>query len=216
MDGVRYVLSVMDRETIVYDGIKWHRYPSAPGKSDQRYYISGKGRLHRYIYEKEHGKIPPRWCVHHKDGDWNNNDISNLEAMPLTAHNTHHHKGQGTDAKRRHMARIQDLARAWHGSEEGRKWHSEHSKRIAAGRQPKEGTCDFCGRVYLSMKPMRFCSQLCKSRNRDKSRKDDEQRKCQNCGGEFMVNRYTKTSHCSKKCAAQTRSKMSRNGGWCE
>ena len=42
--------------------------------------------LHRYVYEKEVGQIPPNWVVHHLDNDkWNNNP-ANLKAMPMTEH----------------------------------------------------------------------------------------------------------------------------------
>ena len=45
-------------------------------------YFQRKGRrLHRAVWEHHNGKIPNGYHVHHKDGDRNNNDISNLELL---------------------------------------------------------------------------------------------------------------------------------------
>lgn len=42
--------------------------------------------LHRYKYEKEVGKIPNGWDIHHIDHNRLNNDIDNLVAMPKSIH----------------------------------------------------------------------------------------------------------------------------------
>jgi len=49
------------------------------------------GYLHVYIWEKYHKKkLPPGWCVHHLDGNANNNHIDNLVAMPEWQHQLIH------------------------------------------------------------------------------------------------------------------------------
>ena len=51
---------------VLVDGIRFY-------KTKQGYYCSAKaGRLHRYVWEKEHGKVPEYHDIHHLDGDENN------------------------------------------------------------------------------------------------------------------------------------------------
>lgn len=46
---------------------------------------------HRYIWEKYHGrKIPKNCAVHHKDGNIQNNNISNLKLVSKEWHKRHH------------------------------------------------------------------------------------------------------------------------------
>lgn len=42
--------------------------------------------MHRYVWEKEKGKIPAGWDIHHKDENKSNNHISNLECLPKSEH----------------------------------------------------------------------------------------------------------------------------------
>jgi len=39
--------------------------------------------LHSYVWRKNGGVIPEKYGVHHKDGDFSNNVISNLECLPI-------------------------------------------------------------------------------------------------------------------------------------
>lgn len=48
--------------------------------------VSGRGLMHRYVWEKEIGKIPFGWDIHHKDENKANNEISNLECLPKAEH----------------------------------------------------------------------------------------------------------------------------------
>lgn len=51
---------------------------------DRGYYLSKKRKvLHRVIWEEHHGPIPKDSIVRHLDGDHDNNDISNLQLLPL-------------------------------------------------------------------------------------------------------------------------------------
>jgi hypothetical protein len=83
---------------IIYDEIKWT--PSMYG-----YYRATSRRknlfLHRYIWEKENGEIPPGHDLHHKDGNRANNDISNLECLTKSEHTRKYspHHNQYTHVK---------------------------------------------------------------------------------------------------------------------
>ncbi len=57
------------------------------------YYQNKKGQLeHREFYKSRHGKIPPKWIVHHIDMVKTNNDIENLIALPERFHTKMHVK----------------------------------------------------------------------------------------------------------------------------
>lgn len=68
---------------IIYDNIKFtpsgHGYYRATIRTK---HIS----LHRYKYEKEIGKIPEGYDIHHIDGNKQNNDLSNLECLSKSDH----------------------------------------------------------------------------------------------------------------------------------
>lgn len=68
---------------IIYDGIKFT--PSGNGyyRATSR---SGHISLHRYKYEKEVGKIPIDYDIHHKDGNKQNNELNNLECISKSDH----------------------------------------------------------------------------------------------------------------------------------
>lgn len=42
--------------------------------------------MHRYVWEKERGKIPHGWDIHHVDGNKGNNKVQNLECLPKAEH----------------------------------------------------------------------------------------------------------------------------------
>lgn len=51
-------------------------------------------KLHRVIWESEHGVIPEGHVVHHVDGDTTNNDLVNLELMAWGEHSSHHNRAR--------------------------------------------------------------------------------------------------------------------------
>jgi hypothetical protein len=55
---------------------------------------------HRYVMEQYIGRKLSRYeCVHHKDGDTRNNDISNLEIISLEKHSRLHRTGKNMSNK---------------------------------------------------------------------------------------------------------------------
>ena len=73
-------------------------YGNAYKRRDGYYQISSgihQGKLlHRLIYEENFGSIPKGFCIHHVNGDKNDNSPSNL--MLLSKSNHHHLHMQGT------------------------------------------------------------------------------------------------------------------------
>lgn len=59
--------------------------------------------MHRYIWEKEVGKIPDGWDIHHRDEKKFNNVIDNLECLPKAEHTRLYspHNNQYTKGRKR-------------------------------------------------------------------------------------------------------------------
>ena len=61
--------------------------------------------MHRYVWEKEVGKIPSGYDIHHIDGDKTNNDIKNLECLSKADHTSRYspHHNQYNNNKTKHL-----------------------------------------------------------------------------------------------------------------
>jgi hypothetical protein len=212
------------RVRVEFNGIIYTRYPQSKRHSDRNYFRcktnlkkQGFGLLHRDIWKFYNGEILEGFEVHHKDHNSLNNDISNLECIHKDEHQKLH---VPTPEQRRAIAYINSrkfaLEKAtkeavnWHKSEEGRKWHSEHGKRLIAERKLKPLTknCENCKKDYQTVSVSsadRFCSKKCQSAWRRAQGLDNENRVCQSCQKTFSVNKYDKSECCSLSCAAKFR-----------
>ncbi|MEV5289928.1 HNH endonuclease signature motif containing protein [Streptomyces sp. NPDC053741] len=206
-------------DAVVFNGIKFRRYPDAPGLSDRRYYVPGIAdrqqgirRLHEEIWKAAHGRdIPEGHHVHHADGNHLNNDPGNLVCISADEHREHHaeeRRGVVRLDQLEHLDAIRPLAAEWHGSEEGRAWHREHGARTWEGREEQPRTCEQCGEGYgtiASHGNERFCSNKCKSAWRRAAGFDNEPRTCEQCGEVWTVNRYSRARFCGRACSARNR-----------
>jgi hypothetical protein len=127
-------------DEVVFNGVRFRRYPDADKPNHRRYYSPGgqdiaRGveSLHREVWKFHNGPIPDGAVVHHVDENPLNNDIDNLALMDGGGHVSHHTKGKCSDAQRAHLESIRYLAAAWHRSDEGREWHREHARRQGFG-----------------------------------------------------------------------------------
>lgn len=173
------------------------------------YYLNStiRKRLHRYVWEFHKGEIPNGYHIHHVDHDKTNNDIENLKAISASEHTSLH----GTERGLTHYdeliknlnENVRPKASEWHGSEEGRKWHSEHAKKMRSQAKQEELTCKQCNEKFKTTRygnKKHFCSNNCKSKWRRKSGVDNEKRNCERCKKEFIANKYAKTIFCSRYC----------------
>ena len=160
----------MEREIIIYNGIKFTRYPNAKGRSERVYFTGRfkgkKTRLHIFKYKNEVGEIPNGFVIHHKDGDSLNNAMQNLELIEKTQHIKLHMECE--TRKQQSRNNLEKFARPkaseWHSSEEGKKFHSKLSlSRVKI----VEIVCKECGkeakRKLLTRQPM-YCSDKCRKR----------------------------------------------------
>ncbi len=192
---------VDDGDRAIFDGLSFRR--------DKRtgYYLNRKTqtRLHVYVWEFYNGKIPKGYHIHHIDMNKDNNEIENLVMLSASEHEKLH-ASLWTD-ERREKARKNVLekavpaSKAWHGSEEGRKWHSEHAKKVFGNMDFLDYECTFCGKAFSSRKRYketdnRFCCNACKSAYRREIGVDDIEKTCQTCGRTYKENKYRKTREC--------------------
>jgi hypothetical protein len=196
------------RELCEFLGVRYYRYPDAEKESDRRYFKRQGACLHRVVWEYANGPIPEGYQVHHKDIDTSNNELENLELLPVLEHMRLHHAGICTDAMRENLERIRPLASAWHSSEEGKAWHSEAGKKAWKTRESRTLDCQFCGKPYETRdlcEDCKYCSNNCRAAARRASGVDDEDRACIHCGTTYRANRYSYRKSCSRECGRRAR-----------
>lgn len=123
--------------------------------------------LHKAVWEYHNGVVPEGFHVHHKDHNWHNNQIENLELLSQKDHSTYH---WSSETRRREQGKrvtkyATPRAKEWHGTPEGLKWHSEMSKKSWENRQPIEKECAYCHKKFQTLdrkQSGRFCHQNCK------------------------------------------------------
>lgn len=164
--------------------------------------------LHRVVWESYYGSIKDGFHIHHKDGNKDNNDISNLELIDSFTHLSLHSKKRFNENKEmclNHLSDIRESSKYWHSSEEGIKWHRQHAIDVMANMEYVICNCEQCGKEFSVKKAFvnksRFCSNACKSKNRRDSGIDNIIYKCSVCGKEFIKNKYSKKKTCSRKCS---------------
>jgi hypothetical protein len=175
--------------------------------------INGERLLHRQVWVQHHGPIPKGHHIHHKDGDWQNNDISNLECVEKSEHHRQHMAERWMDAAYREktvkeLEQAQEAAKAWHSTEEGLQFHSEIGRLSWKNRHPVKLKCEVCGTDYEAKRTevAKYCSRACRMSVFYRASFTDT-RKCEHCGKEFAASRHRTTRFCSRTCSARSRSK---------
>ena len=201
------ICAMATRKFVLYRGEKFWLQTTG------RYFQSGRKDakerlLHRRIWTDRRGPIPAGYVVHHKDGDWTNNSIGNLELVLGSEHARHHKRERlakpgGAEENREWLDRARVAAAQWHRSDAGVAWHVEHGKRTWAKRNAVTCKCERCGASFKSFWPdkARFCSSACAQSVYFRGYFTEE-RKCAWCGKPFMANRHRKTACCSRACGA--------------
>lgn len=91
-DAVMVYNNCMKRETAVFRGKFYHRYPDSLRPWHSRYFSSSGVGIHRDVYKFFFGDIPSGFHVHHIDGNPANNSPGNLELKSAGEHGCDHWK----------------------------------------------------------------------------------------------------------------------------
>lgn len=195
------------QKTIIFNGLKYTR------NVEGTYYkcAATHGYLHRAVWEFYNGKIPEGYVIHHIDHNKSNNDISNLACMTKYEHNILHEREKTKEQKEKRMDNwinnVQESAKAWHKSEEGREWHRQHAKKIINSSLNKTviKTCINCGQLYEGKNSSKYCSIECKKAYYKANPKSIEMTEhiCVICGKVYYRPSYNKSKTCSKECAEE-------------
>jgi hypothetical protein len=199
----------MEQE-IVFNGKIYRRYPDSNRESDRRYYKTSANvdekYLHRAVWAEKNGKIPDGYHIHHINGNFLDNDISNLKCLSVEEHSAIH---PGNPSMQKYcLSRARGGAIKWHKSKEGSEWHREHYNRYKHKLHAKVAKiCTQCGSSFCGQQgeTVKFCSNKCKSKHRRMLGIDNEKRTCGQCGTEFYVSKYSKIRTCSIACAGLRR-----------
>ena len=187
---------MVSREIQYYKGKKYIR------REGEKYFKSHRFYLHRVVWEDNFGEIPQGYHIHHIDHDRSNNRISNLQCIKGSKHMSEHSKGRKQNPQ--HHKKMVELAKVWHRSEEGRKWHKEHGIEAYKKRIPIVKNCHQCKNSFDDISRSnrtRFCSNKCKSAWRRKEKLDDIEKECPFCGTRFKTNKYHGSEYCTRSCS---------------
>lgn len=173
----------------------------------------GPSNLHRAIWEFYVGEIPKGFHIHHLDGNPLNNALDNLWPVEGRQHQREHTLERIRDGD---LLPPGDAARAkaaeWHGSGEGKRWHSEHSLRSWKTRESKTYPCQNCGKEFESTAPRggKYCSPRCKLDAKTKanggiprSERKPVRCVCEECGQSFMSTIPERVKYCHTNCKTQ-------------
>lgn len=200
------------KESISFNGRTYNRYPNSKCSSDRNYFKCSGRIYHRDLWVFHNTEIPDGFVIHHRDFDSLNNRLDNLECLSKESHVKLHadrNRGKCTDDQRKHLEEIRPMTKEWHKSEEGRIWHSEHGKKVAARMPEVSMVCEVCDSMYSTKvnmaKQSKFCSNKCKSKWRRDSGIDNETRICFGCECEYIDSRYSKSKYCSVPCVHKSK-----------
>jgi hypothetical protein len=175
--------------------------------------INGERLLHRQVWVQHNGPIPEGHEVHHKDGDWRNNAIENLECIDGSEHARQHLLERFEDEEFRkqnavNLQKAREAAKEWHSTEEGLQFHSELGRLSWKNRHPVRLKCEVCGTDYEAKRAevAKYCSKACRMSVCYRASFTDT-RKCEHCGKDFAASRHRTNRFCSRSCSARSRSK---------
>lgn len=200
-------------ETVIFNGIKFRRYPDSRGSCARNYFSPsgydnrrGIDMLHREMWKFYKGPIPAGHHIHHVDEDTSHNEIGNFECLSPDDHAARHpNKAWAHKAgHRKHLQKIRPMAAVWHSTEEGMEWHRQHMQRLWADRiQIRAIICECCGKTRRTraMQAVKYCSRACFAKARRKSGVDNTDFTCGICGTVFRASRFDQRLYCSGRCA---------------
>lgn len=125
--------------------------------------------LHRTVWIDNYGAIPKEYVIHHKDHNWRNNDISNLEMVSKSEHGRIH-AGEGI------RNRIYKIVKCSVCNKDFRAWKANFCSSTCYSRATKdrymmEKECMVCGKKFELCKHLKSghkgnfaCSFACRGK----------------------------------------------------
>jgi hypothetical protein len=149
-DRRKRVSRLPDTEVVTFNGVHYTRRPGRKyfktmrwDKQRKCYYAES---LHQAVWKFHHGEIPEGHDVHHKDDDYDNNVIDNLELLTRSDH-----------------AKLHDRFAEYNGTPEAKE-HRDRARKLVWERAVyKPYICEHCSGEFQSRRaiPPRFCSEKC-------------------------------------------------------
>lgn len=169
------------------------------GKSGKHFRCVVVHYIHRDVWEFHNGVIPDGYHIHHKDGDPENNDISNLECLSQSDHHKKHWKEDYESMSAHAKTNILTAAHRTRSVDE-REAMSKRSKEFWAEKPQGNAICKWCEQEFKSKmsKLAKFCSRRCTKMWHWRNARDE--RDCVVCDKKFIAQRSTKTRTCSVWC----------------
>lgn len=137
-----------------------------------KYFASGGGLLHRHVWASVFGDIPKSCHIHHRDGNRQNNCITNLECMPISEHTVLSRAQRQPGDEGWFTSEARQSASDWHKSDAGRLWHQRQAHRSKSWEKWKreDKPCEICGTtiknalIRKGRNGAKYCSISCKSK----------------------------------------------------
>lgn len=181
-----------------FNGEKFNMTPSG--------HLRNQKAIHQRVWEYHHGIPPSGYEIHHVDGNKANNNITNLQLLTRSEHQSIH-MPQGTTRRPKLQFTCACCGKKYVATTCGKnKFCSQQCRNKY--RQEHELTkrvCPHCGKEFETYKAncARFCSHSCAM---DAKRKHPiEKRICPICGQEFTTNTRLNQRFCSRSCASEGR-----------
>ncbi len=163
IDGNMPTIEVVDETHQKFNGVVYcmSRAPRMEG----RYFKLLS--LHRMVWTCYNGEIPDGYDIHHKDFDKNNNDISNLEALPKAVHMRLHARQNGLKTRKNRGKFIcVNCGREYEAADNGHNLYCskkclEAYKKFVLYAETR--TCAHCGKEFSAYKygHQKFCCYEC-------------------------------------------------------
>lgn len=166
-------VEVIDENHQKFDGITYCR--SKAPRMEGRYFKLLS--LHRMIWTCYNGEIPEGYDIHHIDFNKNNNDISNLIALPKSVHQSLHARINGKKThKNRGKFNCVNCGKIFEANDNGhnlycsKKCLEEYRKNVLYA---ENRICKNCGKEFSAYKygHQKFCCHECSAKFRSSKQK---------------------------------------------
>ena len=203
-----------NRETIIYRGQKYHRYPEAKTRQHRVYYWKhDKNKkapiaLHRQIWIDNFGEIPKGFVIHHKSHNPLDNSIENLEKKSFSKHAKDHmstpeRKKLSSETAKKQGTRLYEAGAVWRKTKEGIEFNRKNVVGSLQFKEPKFFICRVCKKEFKStIRNAVFCSAKCSnwySNHKGGNFVYGKEIICPICGTIFIADKNHR-KYCSKRC----------------